>query len=367
VESLPQGYRVIDGLFQAFAVRGGGFYVVTIANLYPSVLVLYAAMMYISVYPVTMTMRSTNVYEERSLGIFADEQLEENTEESALTSSMDLSSPLTNGSTFFTGLKRTLTMSHRGSAPPTTRPQLNRARSLQRSNVQRDWSSTDFLRTQIRSQLGHDLWLLAIAIFLITLIETSQIHRDPIIFSVFNIIFECVSSYGCVGLSVGVPWASYSFSGAWHTLSKLILCAVMLRGRHRGLPVAIDRAVLLPSATLGWAEEEDARRGRRGEGSSVGTGLDRAMGLKRGESDTSLGLVNVGRSQSGFGSMRSRSNMSVGMSGLGLVPGEMGVITEGVRVGDSGQTNQDQGSEKKDGQNINGNGKGGMPEPGAMV
>jgi hypothetical protein len=34
----------------------------------------------------------------------------------------------------------------------------------------------------------------------------------------------------------------------------------MLRGRHRGLPVAIDKAVLLPDETLAWAEEEDAQR-----------------------------------------------------------------------------------------------------------
>lgn len=40
--------------------------------------------------------------------------------------------------------------------------------------------------------------------------------------------------------------ANYSFSGALHPLSKLIICLVMLRGRHRGLPVAIDRAVMLP-------------------------------------------------------------------------------------------------------------------------
>lgn len=35
-------------------------------------------------------------------------------------------------------------------------------------------------------------------------------------------------------------------SGVLGTCSKLILCAVMLRGRHRGLPDAIDRSVLLP-------------------------------------------------------------------------------------------------------------------------
>lgn len=37
---------------------------------------------------------------------------------------------------------------------------------------------------------------------------------------------------------------NYSFSGAFSTLSKLVVIAVMLRGRHRGLPVAIDRAVV---------------------------------------------------------------------------------------------------------------------------
>ncbi|OJT12976.1 hypothetical protein TRAPUB_10453 [Trametes pubescens] len=35
-----------------------------------------------------------------------------------------------------------------------------------------------------------------------------------------------------------------------HALSKLIVCAVMLRGRHRGLPVALDRAVLMPREFL---------------------------------------------------------------------------------------------------------------------
>lgn len=35
-----------------------------------------------------------------------------------------------------------------------------------------------------------------------------------------------------------------------HTLSKLIIILVMIRGRHRGLPVALDRAVLMPSEFL---------------------------------------------------------------------------------------------------------------------
>jgi Trk-type K+ transport system membrane component len=66
------------------------------------------------------------------------------------------------------------------------------------------------------------------------------------------------AGYGTVGISVGLPDQAYSFCGAWHTLSKLILCAVMFRGRHRGLPVAIDRAVLLPNDALDDFEQEEA-------------------------------------------------------------------------------------------------------------
>ena len=74
-----------------------------------------------------------------------------------------------------------------------------------------------------------------------------------------------------------MPFDDYSFSGVWHSLSKLILIAVMIRGRHRGLPFAIDRAVLLPGEELmekmdhevnssKWKErEERVRRDEQGE------------------------------------------------------------------------------------------------------
>ena len=75
----------------------------------------------------------------------------------------------------------------------------------------------------------------------------------------FNIAFEVVSGYGCVGISTGLPNEDYSFSGGWHVASKLIFCAVMLRGRHRGLPVALDRAVRLPGAEDGMGTGRRSR------------------------------------------------------------------------------------------------------------
>lgn len=120
-----------------------------------------------------------------------------------------------------------------------------------------DAAAQQFVRQQIRGQLAHDLWWLVLAILFISIIEVSNFDRDPVTYSVFNIAFEVVSGYGCVGISTGLPNEAYSFSGGWHVLSKLILCAVMLRGRHRGLPVALDRAVRLPGVEGQSFEDED--------------------------------------------------------------------------------------------------------------
>lgn len=80
-----------------------------------------------------------------------------------------------------------------------------------------------------------------------------------------------------MGISTGLPNEAYSFSGGWHVLSKLILCAVMLRGRHRGLPVALDRAVRLPGgskAELGEDEEQDRVIRRRSMSRSMFRGRE---------------------------------------------------------------------------------------------
>jgi hypothetical protein len=53
-------------------------------------------------------------------------------------------------------------------------------------------------------------------------------------------------------------------------LSKLIVCGVMLRGRHRGLPVAIDRAVMLPAEFRREGAEEDDAADAQGEEDAAG-------------------------------------------------------------------------------------------------
>ncbi|EQB56524.1 hypothetical protein CGLO_03467 [Colletotrichum gloeosporioides Cg-14] len=242
IEAIPVGARVLDGLFQALAVRSGGFYLIPISSAYPGLQVLYVIMMYISVYPVVITMRHSNVYEERSLGIYADDEEQhpnpfQPSEKSHHTAGSNVIADFFRQNLSFAGV---------GAARPAAGPNGYESR-------------TSFVSQQIRGQLAHDLWLLTLAVLLIVIIETSHFLEDPVHFSVFNVVFEVVSAYGCVGISVGLPNDAMSFAGGWHAGSKLVLCLVMLRGRHRGLPVALDRAVRLPGQRLLEDEEEDWR------------------------------------------------------------------------------------------------------------
>ena len=190
-------------------------------------------------------MRHSNVYEERSLGIYYDDP-------GVTAAQGDASSEHgrdTSKSPFHeigSAIGRAFIPWHGVGVAPAHKGQTGETR-------------ISFISQQIHGQLAHDLWWLVLAVLAITTIETSHFLADPVSYSVFNVIFEVVSAYGCVGISMGAPNAAYSFSGGWHSASKIVLCFVMIRGRHRGLPVALDRAVRLPGEQLHRDEEEDYR------------------------------------------------------------------------------------------------------------
>ncbi len=89
----------------------------------------------------------------------------------------------------------------------------------------------------------------------------------------FAVLFEIVSAYGTVGLSLGYTNINASLCSQFTVVGKLVIIAMMIRGRHRGLPYGLDRAILLPSESLNAKEAADAnaRAARRGSGVSVAT------------------------------------------------------------------------------------------------
>jgi len=97
-----------------------------------------------------------------------------------------------------------------------------------------------------RNFLIREAGLLFFLILLITIFEDEKFPND-INFDVFRVIYESVSAYGTVGLSLGYPNQVTSFSARFSTISKFIMCIIMLMGRQRGIPTSIDSAVSLTS------------------------------------------------------------------------------------------------------------------------
>lgn len=195
---LPKGYRILDGLFQSICTRTTGFNVISLTDLNHAIQLSYVVMMYISALPLAISIRSTNVYEDQSLGIYNAE----------------------------------VTLDEDDDGKSTTKHKV------------------EYIAGHLRKQLSHDLWFVSVAIFLICIIEQKRLDADDLNFDTFRIMFEVVSAYGTVGLSLGYPNFAASFCGEFHVLSKLIIMLVMIRGRHRGLPDAIDRSIILPGEKL---------------------------------------------------------------------------------------------------------------------
>ncbi|CEP64490.1 potassium ion transporter LALA0_S11e05336g [Lachancea lanzarotensis] len=202
VEGLSSGFKILDGLFQAVSTRTAGFSVLNLSLLHPSIQVSYMLMMYVSVLPLAISIRRTNVYEEQSLGIY-----------------------------------------HAHDNPS------DHVDDTDDSKI--NHSPKSFIGAHLRRQLSFDLWFLFLGLFIICISEGGKI-QDPKKpdFTVFQVLFEIVSAYGTVGLSLGYPNTDQSFSAQFNTFSKVIMIFMLVRGRHRGLPYSLDRAIILPSQGL---------------------------------------------------------------------------------------------------------------------
>lgn len=152
VANLPAGPRVAAAIFQSVSSRHTGTASFNLAAVNPAVQLSLLVMMYISAYPIAIAIRSSNTYEERSLGLYQP-----------------------------------------------SRP------------VEEDNKGTSYLMTHLRNQLSFDLWYIFVGIFAICVAESSRImdNNDPVCrlaawvyfisnnsqaFTVFSILFEVVSA-----------------------------------------------------------------------------------------------------------------------------------------------------------------------------
>jgi potassium uptake Trk family protein len=222
ISELPLNIRFLDGWFQAASTRTAGFSVVNLSAVHPAVQTSYLIMMYISVFPIAISVRRTNVYEEKSLGLYG--------------SSQDIE--------------------------------------------ERNEHGFSYVGAHLRRQLSFDLWYIFIGYFILTISEGARLMSGDI--SMFGVLFEIVSAYGTVGLSLGYTGINASLCSQFSVVGKLVVIAMMVRGRHRGLPYGLDRAILLPSESLNRKEAEAAEARLQRRQSAVS--LVRPGSLARGRS-----------------------------------------------------------------------------------
>lgn len=103
--------------------------------------------------------------------------------------------------------------------------------------------------SQVQNVFVKHFLFVFLAILFISMIEEIPLAADPN-YSLFKIIFEVVSAYGTVGLSLGYGSNPTSFLGVLSGGSKLILAFIMILGKHRNLPDSIDTAVTVPKELL---------------------------------------------------------------------------------------------------------------------
>ncbi|KAK0646404.1 cation transport protein-domain-containing protein [Cercophora newfieldiana] len=225
VTTMPAGIKLLNGLFEAASTRTAGFSCVNLAELHPGVQVSYMIMMYISVFPIAISVRRTNVYEEQSLGIYGGgrDDIDE----------------------------------------------------------QAHGSDLSYVGAHLRRQLSFDLWYIFVGMFILAISEGPKVMAHE--FGMFEILFEIISAYGTVGMSLGYPGVNASLCSQFTVVGKLVLIAMMIRGRHRGLPYGLDRAILLPSEALNAKEAADseARMARQQSHASVTTNGARGTPARR--------------------------------------------------------------------------------------
>lgn len=121
--------------------------------------------------------------------------------------------------------------------------------SIRRTQVTTEHDESGSFRYQAQQLFLRDLVLVFLAWFTLCVAERDHLRSDPSNYTPFKLLFEVCSAFGTVGLSLGFAGEATSFSGKLHHFSKLVLILVMLLGRNRGLPHAIDPATRIETAS----------------------------------------------------------------------------------------------------------------------
>jgi Trk-type K+ transport system membrane component len=78
VNNLPAGPRVLAAIFQSASSRHTGTATFNLADVSPAVQFSLVVMMYVAIFPIAISVRASNIYEETTLGVYTrDNEVDE--------------------------------------------------------------------------------------------------------------------------------------------------------------------------------------------------------------------------------------------------------------------------------------------------
>ena len=86
-------------------------------------------------------------------------------------------------------------------------------------------------------------FFIGVGVFICAFSEDNFMAEFPEKINLWYIIFEVMSAYGNVGLSLGEPGESFSLVGSFGFIGKLTICAIMILGKHRSQPKERDAVI----------------------------------------------------------------------------------------------------------------------------
>ena len=229
-ESLSQYSRLElagIGYFQTMSVRTAGFSMMDLRLLNQGLLVVYAVMMYVSAYPFSSTVEVTK-------------QLRRDD-----TAQLPVQLNIPTNKNFEGEIYQEVTMETTHNILHNLSPSiLWTDGGSSNSNVQPDGlgDGGGFLKEMKRNVFRHTFFLL-LAVIVCSFSEDQLITDSSSQVNLWYVMFEIVSAYGTVGLSLGLPGRPYSLSGAFSPVGKLVIILVMLLGKSRGLPSRDDDVI----------------------------------------------------------------------------------------------------------------------------
>jgi Trk-type K+ transport system membrane component len=212
--------KALTMFFTTISTRTAGFNVVDLASLSSGVMVMQLMLMYLASYPIIMAVKSTR---EGAVELEQPEQAR-----------ADPQAPEQRG-------PATQSVPHRLHEQQQLKQQEQEEQQEQAHPSRQRSSHRAFLSGSVREArktLASDLWWLATGQFLIAVTNP---WLD--IATLFRLNWEVVSAFGNVGTSLPLPGHVASFSGALNAWGKITVIAVMIAGRHRGMPHSLDAAI----------------------------------------------------------------------------------------------------------------------------